>query len=105
LGLVATVKKNLPKVTTPTLLMHASNDDIASQWNARYVQKHVNGPSELVLLDNSYHMITVDQERKKVCDTTAGFAWNLLSEQEKSALVKCAQETIPSAAGAYKPAA
>jgi carboxylesterase len=95
LGLVATVKKDLPKVTTPTLLVHASNDDIASQWNARYVQKHVSGPSELVLLDNSYHMITVDQERKKVCDFTARFAWELLSEQEKSRLAGCARESIP----------
>ncbi|MDR1241750.1 MAG: alpha/beta fold hydrolase [Deltaproteobacteria bacterium] len=95
LGLVETVKKELPGVSTPTLLMHAKNDDIASLWNARYVQEHVNGPAELLLLENSYHMITVDQERKKVCDATARFAWNLLSPEEKRDLSGCAAENIP----------
>jgi carboxylesterase len=101
LGLVAAVKKELPGVSSPALLIHAINDDIASIWNARYVQQHMSGPSELVLLQNSYHMITVDQERKKVCDVTASFAWNLLSDEEKNGLAANASESIP--AFIYRP--
>jgi carboxylesterase len=87
-GLVDAVKKELPRVDTPTLLIHAKNDDISSLWNAQYVQKHVSGPAEILILDNSYHMITVDQERKKVCDATAGFARGLLDGAEQSELKK-----------------
>lgn len=96
LGLVAAVKKDLPKVTTPSLLIHAKNDDIAGvQNNALYVQKQVNGPSELLLLDNSYHMITVDQERDKVCEATARFAANLLNTEEIQSLRENAAEVTP----------
>jgi len=93
--LVAIVKKDLPKVVTPALLIHARNDDIASLRNALYVRKRLGGPADLLLLDNSYHMITVDQERNKVCDATAVYFHNLLSEAEKEELARHAQEDVP----------
>lgn len=94
-GLVDTVKRDLPKITTPSLLIHAKNDDIASLRNAMYVQQHMGGPAELLLLDNSYHMITVDQERNTVCDATARFAYAMLNEAERSELACSAKEAIP----------
>ena len=96
-GLVAAVKRDLPEIMTPSLLVHARNDDIASLRNAVYVQKHVGGPADLLLLDNSYHMITVDQERNTVCDATARFARDLLSEHEQGMLAGAALEPIPEA--------
>lgn len=76
-GLVAAVKRDLPSIKTPTLIVHAGNDDIASaRSNALYVRDHIGGPTELLLLDRSYHMVTIDQERNVVGDATARFAWN-----------------------------
>lgn len=74
-GLVAAVKRDLPSIKTPTLIVHAGNDDIASaRSNALYVRDHIGGPTELLLLDRSYHMVTIDQERNVVGDATARFA-------------------------------
>jgi carboxylesterase len=95
--LVATVKKDLPGISTPSLLIHARNDDVASLRNAVYVQKRVSGPTQLLLLDNSYHMITVDQERHKVGDASAVFFHSQLRKAEKEALAGAAVENIPTA--------
>lgn len=93
--MVAAVKKDLPTVTAPTLLVHARNDDIASLGNALDVRKSLGGESELMLLDDSYHLITVDQERHKVCDATAAFFHKHLTEEQKQTLAASAQCDIP----------
>jgi len=92
--LVDIVKKNLNKTFTPALLVHAKNDDIADLGNALYVKKHLAGPSELLLLENSYHMITLDQERNTVCDATAAFFQTLLDEGEREELSRNARESV-----------
>jgi len=98
--LVDIVKKGLPDMRTPTLIVHARKDDIASmENNAMYIKQRLGGPSELVILENSYHMITVDQERNDVCDATAAYFYNLLDESEKAELARCAQAAIPASNG------
>ena len=78
--------------------MHAGNDDIASaRSNALYVRDHIGGPTELLLLDRSYHLVTIDQERNVVGDATARFAWNLLSDAERERLAAVAREPVPAA--------
>ena len=92
--LVDIVKKNLSRIFTPTLLVHARNDDIASLRNAVYVRKHLSGPVKLLLLENSYHMVTIDQERDKVCDATALYFHNLLAKDEREELARHARKDI-----------
>ena len=67
------VRKQLRSVRTPCLVVHARDDDVASLKNVRMVVRGVSGPVETVLLENSYHMITVDQERDKVIDRSVRF--------------------------------
>ena len=67
------VRRLLPDVRTPALVIHAKDDDVASLKNVRTVVRGVSGPIETVLLENSYHMITVDQERNLVIDRTTRF--------------------------------
>ena len=67
------LKKALPKMTVPTLLIHAKEDDFAHYRNAYAVQKLHGGKCEVVLLEDSYHMIHIDKERKKVAELTAIF--------------------------------
>jgi carboxylesterase len=72
-GLVAEVKREMPGIRTPALIVHASEDDVTSIWNAAYLRRHLAGPTQTVLLDDSYHMITVDRQRQEVVERTAGF--------------------------------
>jgi len=64
--LVDHVKKELPTITAPTLILHAREDDISSVRNAYYIARHLGGPVDVSLLDDSYHMITVDRQRDEV---------------------------------------
>jgi carboxylesterase len=67
------VMKAMPSVRTPALIVHASQDDVTSLWNVNYLQNHLSGPVETVLLDDCYHMITIDQQCHDVVSHTARF--------------------------------
>jgi carboxylesterase len=71
--LIAVVKRAMPSVTTPALVLHSLEDDITSRWNADYVERKLGGPVIKVLLDNCYHMITVDLEYRQVIALSASF--------------------------------
>jgi carboxylesterase len=60
-------------IQTPTLILHARDDDMSHPRNAYRLQKALGGPTRLQLLDDSYHMIHVDQERDRVAAATAAF--------------------------------
>lgn len=72
-GLANWVRPRLPQVSSPCFVAHAREDDVASLDNARLVINRVSGPTELLVLDNSYHMITIDRERKLLIERTAQF--------------------------------
>lgn len=66
-ALSANVQANLQKLRSPGLVIHAKEDDISSVSNAYDIQRGaVNANVELVLLDNCYHMVTIDRERRTV---------------------------------------
>ena len=60
------VEAELPNVQAPSLILHAREDDVASLNNPIKILQGIAGPAELVLLNDSYHMITVDRERDQV---------------------------------------
>ena len=60
-------------ITTPTLILHARDDDMSHPRNAYRLQRALGGPTQLHLLEDSYHMIHVDQERDLVAAETASF--------------------------------
>ncbi len=67
------VRGHLPRVAAPCLVVHASEDDISSIRNVDIVRRGVAGPVETLLLPDSYHMITVDQERHRLIERSARF--------------------------------
>ena len=69
----AVVKKLMPSIKTPALVLHSIEDDITSRWNADYVERHLGGPVTKILLDNCYHMITVDLQYRRVIELSAEF--------------------------------
>lgn len=71
--LSAHVQARLPRIVAPCLAIHAAHDDISSIANVRLIQRKVRGPVEVVLLEDSYHMITIDRERRTVVARCTAF--------------------------------
>ncbi|MCU0651767.1 MAG: alpha/beta fold hydrolase [Candidatus Omnitrophica bacterium] len=68
------VIKELKKVTTPAVIIHAKEDDMTSLKNARFVLDNIGSPNKsLVVLEDSYHMITIDKEKDRVAEEIISF--------------------------------
>lgn len=72
--LVAAVRPHLKQITAPTLVIHPRDDDVASLGNALELQRKLGGLVEMVVLDDSYHIVTLDRQRHIVVDRTVAFA-------------------------------
>jgi len=72
--LVQRVKREIPEVRQPSLIVHPRQDDRASLRNLEYMQNHLGGVSQTLVLDDSYHIITLDRQRQLVVDRTVEFA-------------------------------
>jgi carboxylesterase len=77
----ADVRRKLPDVRTPTLILHPREDDMASLDNALTIQRRLAGPVELVVLDDSYHIITLDRQRNVVVDRAIAFCRSIERRQ------------------------
>lgn len=64
--LIAYTLEILPKVITPTLLIHAREDDVAGPLNPVRVKDRIGGECTIAWLRDSYHMIHIDQEHHLV---------------------------------------
>jgi carboxylesterase len=65
--LIARCIRSLPNVKAPLLLLQAEHDDATSPRNAQFIYDRVaSRQRKLVLLKNSYHVITVDLDRAEV---------------------------------------
>lgn len=74
LGYAGRVKASLPQVTAPILIMHGRQDHTVEPENASYIYEHVGSEDkELVWLERSYHVITLDYDRERVTDLTFDF--------------------------------
>ncbi len=73
----AHVQRRLERVTAPCLVIHSSDDDISSLANVRIIERKVRGPVDVMLLHDSYHMITIDRERRAVMQRAVTFVENI----------------------------
>lgn len=73
-SLAARVRRKLDAIATPTLILHPREDDVASLNNALEIQEKMAGLVELIVLEDTYHMITLDKQRGLVVDRTRAFA-------------------------------
>ena len=67
----AMVRKDLRKIVAPTLVIHAREDDLTSLSSANYVVQNINGKkgqtkARMVVLEDSYHMVCVDNDKEIV---------------------------------------
>ncbi len=79
-------KRDLPKVRCPLLVVQAQDDDATSPRNGRYVMEHVGSARrELLLLRNSYHLVSADLERSVVAERLQRFCASLASPAREAA--------------------
>lgn len=72
--LVKNFMKRLPFIRVPVLLVQAINDDISSVRNSNVIYDKIASPvKEILMLENSYHVVTVDQEWEKVAQGLTDF--------------------------------
>jgi carboxylesterase len=72
--LIAAVKEDLPAIATPLLIVHSTEDDMASLENARFLASGVSsGTVETFYVDDTYHVLTLDKRRDDVATRVAEF--------------------------------
>ncbi len=72
--LIRAARQALSHVHSPTLIVHALEDDMASVKNAHYVAKHIAARQvETFLVDDTYHVLTLDKRRHQVAERLSNF--------------------------------
>jgi len=73
-SMAAAAKKRLGEISKPVLICHSRQDDQSDLSNAYRLQRDLAGPVEQLVLDDCFHMITLDRQRDTVLDRTISFA-------------------------------
>ncbi len=77
--LVDETRRQMPTITCPTLVVHAREDDVAGLVNAFEIQCRLGGLVDAVILDDSYHLVTIDQQRHILIERSLALAARLAS--------------------------
>lgn len=76
-------RKNIAKVDLPVLLIHSVEDDLTSDKSAKFVYDNISSAQkEMILLNNSYHLVIYDNEKELVFNKSVEFL-NSLSKEEQ----------------------
>lgn len=75
--LVGAARRVLGTVSQPVLIIHPRDDDFAGLSNVSYLQRRLAGAVETVILDDSYHIVTVDRQRHVVAERSIEFVARL----------------------------
>ena len=74
LKMIKRARAELPLVRCPVLIMHGRNDHTVAPFNAQVIHDHVGSTDkQLVWMERSYHVITLDNDRDEVFERTYGF--------------------------------
>ncbi len=80
--LVKHLSKKLPRITAPVQLLQARHDDMTSVKNSQFIYDRIGSTrKEIVFLEDSYHVITVDRERDLVAQNVGEFFGRLRSQR------------------------
>jgi len=71
--MIDAIKPKLRTIKQPVFIAHAREDDIASLKNTIYLQTHLGGLVDTLVLDDSYHLVTIDRQRDIVVDRAVSF--------------------------------
>jgi carboxylesterase len=79
-GLSDRVRRHLRDIRQPTLIIHPRDDDMASLSNAQEIASNIGGLTDMLILDDSYHLVTLDRQRRLVQDRVVAFAARIGAE-------------------------
>jgi len=96
--LVTVVKRELANIHQPALIVHPREDDYADLNNAWYLQRHLKGVVDMVVLNDSYHIVTVDRQRQVTVDRTVAFV-ETVAKQTQALAAKAAAKPLQQTAG------
>ncbi len=71
--LVRNVKPLLSRINQHTLIFHPRQDDQSDLKNTMLLQRKLSGMVEVCVLDDSYHLVTLDRQRGVVAERTVDF--------------------------------
>jgi len=81
--LITRVRSRLRHVVAPTLILQAREDDMTSPRNASIVHDEIaSSEKQLVLLDDCYHVITVDKQKRAVVSHVIDFFASRVSDSQ-----------------------
>lgn len=80
--LVKDMMRTAGNVRQPTLIFHPRHDDQSDLRNTFKLQRRLGGLVETVVLDDSYHMVTLDRQRGLVTERSISFAEGVLKRVE-----------------------
>jgi carboxylesterase len=80
--LVRHVTKRLPHIRVPVQLIQAKDDDMTSVRNSKYIYDKIGSSvKEIILLYDSYHVVTADQERDTVAAKAENFFRRIMGRE------------------------
>ena len=80
--LVRSVKPLLGQVRQHAVIFHPRHDDQSDLFNAMTLQRKLAGMVEVCVLDDCYHMVTLDRQRGYVAERAKEFALRLTAASE-----------------------
>jgi carboxylesterase len=83
--LVKATCAELGRIHQPALIIHPREDDYADLDNAWFLQRQLKGLVDMVVLDDSYHIVTVDRQRHVVVERTAAFVATVAARMDVKA--------------------
>jgi len=93
--LVQHVKQEVGRVRQPALIVHPREDDRASLRNLNYLQTNLGGLVETTVLDDSYHVVTLDRQRQLVVSRTLDFVSQLQALPVRHAATEAELDCLP----------
>lgn len=87
MSLARDVKRRLGEISQQAVVFHPRHDDQSDISNAFRLQRKLGGPVDVTVLDDSYHMVTLDRQRSVVVDRTVDFVVRLTQRLEEKAAV------------------
>jgi carboxylesterase len=73
------VKKRVKEINSPLLAIHPLEDDVSSTKSVDFIQNNLHNPKlfRSLILQDSYHLATIDKERALVASSILGFLKDL----------------------------
>ncbi|HSY48844.1 MAG TPA: alpha/beta fold hydrolase [Thermoanaerobaculia bacterium] len=79
--LIREVKRDLAALFSPLLIVHSTEDDMASLKNATFLASNVSSTDvETFYVDDTYHVLTLDKRKHDVANRVASFFLRLQAE-------------------------